>query len=70
MQVQPLLPSRRVFIEPSAWAWTIVALSEIAAGAADIALATGSLFSAAAVCVPVSFASAVFASPAPVSEAF
>ena len=39
MQVQPLLPLRKVFIVPSALAWTIVALPEIDAGAADRALA-------------------------------
>ena len=40
MQVQPFFPSRKVFIDPSACAWTIVAPCEIDDGAADIALAT------------------------------
>jgi len=48
MQVQPLLPSRKVVIAPSAPAWTIVAPLAIEAGAAAIALWTGSLWSVAA----------------------
>src|SRR5690349_13568366 len=45
MQVQPLLPSRRVAIDPSASACMMVASREMDSGAADIALATGSLAS-------------------------
>src|SRR5438270_5071444 len=43
MQVQPFLPARTCFIAPLASATIIAALSAIAAGAADSALATGSL---------------------------
>jgi len=42
MQVQPLLPSRNIFIDPSAWAWTTVALAETDPGAAASALSIGS----------------------------
>src|SRR5688500_743760 len=48
MQVQPLDPSRRVFIAPSAPAWTMAALPEMESGAAAMALWTGSLWSTAA----------------------
>src|SRR3954467_7554890 len=54
MQVQPLWPSRRVFIEPSACAWTMAASLEREAGAAAIALSIGSKGWAA-----LAFASAV-----------
>src|ERR1043165_8351606 len=43
MQVQPFLPSRRVFIAPSGCASTIVASPETEAGAAAIALSIGSV---------------------------
>src|SRR4051812_43405791 len=42
MQVQPLLPWRSVFIEPSACGWMIVALADTDDGAAAIAFANGS----------------------------
>src|SRR3982751_3764324 len=42
MQVQPLLPWRSVFIEPSASGWMIVALADTDDGAAAIAFANGS----------------------------
>src|SRR5688572_32807284 len=47
MQVQPLEPSRRVFIAPSAPAWTMAALPEMDSGAAAMALWIGSLWSMA-----------------------
>src|SRR3546814_221331 len=48
MQVQPFLPSRSTLIVPSGLAATMTAPSAIVAGAAAMALATGSLWSTAA----------------------
>jgi hypothetical protein len=60
MQVQPFLPARKVAIVPSAFGSTIAASWAIEAGAADIALSTGSLL-LAALAVAVLFAAAEFA---------
>src|SRR5688500_11247924 len=48
MHVQPFDTSRRVFIAPSAPAWTMVALPEMDSGPDAIALLTGSLWSTSA----------------------
>src|SRR4051812_18025331 len=54
MQVQPLWPSRSVFIDPSACAATIVASLETERGAAAIALSIGSRGRAAALALALS----------------